>query len=79
MFKHLSLGKPIEIKLRVKDCYCYTCAREFHRLGIMSHRAAHRNRNEDCQIMYSDGRTFTHKFSRPTSLAADAEERAAKA
>ena len=71
MFKHLRLGKQIEIKLRVKDCYCYTCAREIHHLGIMSHRAMHRRKNEECKIMYSDGRTFTHKFARPTPRAVD--------
>ncbi len=45
------------------DCYCATCDRWFHRLGIMSHRAAHRRRNEDCRIEYSDGRIGRHHFS----------------
>lgn len=49
------------------DCFCYTCDREIHHLGIMSHRAAHRRRNEDCVIEYSDGRTIRHQFSKATS------------
>ena len=71
MFNHLKLGKPIEIRLQRKDCTCYTCARDIHHLGIMSHRAMHRRKREDCKIMYSDGRTFTHNFSRLTQRAPD--------
>ena len=46
------------------DCYCVTCDEEYHHLGIMSHRAAHRRRKEKCVIEYSDGRTLTHDFSK---------------
>ena len=45
------------------DCYCLTCDRDIHHLGIMSHRAAHRRRNEDCTIEFSDGRTVSYNFS----------------
>jgi hypothetical protein len=45
------------------DCYCHTCERDIHHLGIMSHRAAHRRKNEVCVIEYSDGRTIKHDFS----------------
>lgn len=46
------------------DCYCYTCDRDIHHLGIMSHRAAHKRRNEDCTISFSDGREVTYNFSK---------------
>lgn len=49
---------------READCYCVTCAKGFHHLGIMSHRARHRRANETCVIVYSDGRTITHYFGR---------------
>ncbi len=49
----------------MKDCYCFNCNKEFHHLGIASHRAVHRRAKEDCKIMYSDGTTKTHGFSRP--------------
>jgi hypothetical protein len=45
------------------DCYCETCDRWFHHLGIARHRAAHRDRNEDCVIEYSDRRVGKHAFS----------------
>lgn len=45
------------------DCFCETCDKWFHHQGIMSHRAAHRRRNEDCIIEYSDGRVGRHMFS----------------
>ena len=45
------------------SCYCYTCAREIGSLGIASHRAAHRRRNEDCRIMLSGGAIYTYAFS----------------
>lgn len=53
---------PTYTKDRPKDCHCYTCGKDFHHLGIMSHRAAHRNRRETCKIMYSDGRVLEHRF-----------------
>lgn len=55
--------------MRDFDCYCHTCRRWFHHLGIASHRAFHRNRNQDCKITYSDNRTFTHEFSAIKSVA----------
>lgn len=50
---------------RQPDCYCRTCDRPFHHLGIASHRAAHRNRKENCVIEYSDGQEIAHWFSKP--------------
>jgi len=44
-------------------CYCYTCEREYHYLGINSHRAAHRRRRENCIIGYTNGKVRSFKFS----------------
>lgn len=46
---------PIE-----KTCYCKTCKKWFHYLGIAMHRMAHRNRGENCTIMYTSGDTYDH-------------------
>lgn len=51
-------------KSQEPDCFCYTCNREIHHLGIMSHRAAHRRRAEDCMILFSTGKVYTYKFSK---------------
>lgn len=48
---------------RAPDCYCVTCDKEFHHLGIMSHRAMHRRREEDCSIVFSDGRNISYSFA----------------
>lgn len=44
--------------------YCHTCKKTFHYLGISRHRAAHRERGEDCTITYSGGDTYVHGFSK---------------
>lgn len=36
-------------------CYCFTCDRHFHYLGINRHRAMHRDRGEYCKIRYTAG------------------------
>lgn len=54
------------VKSRYPDCYCVTCDREIHHLGIMSHRAAHRRRSENCTIEFSDGRTVEYTFATAT-------------
>ncbi len=46
-----------------KDCYCHTCKKDFHFLGITRHRAAHRDRKEDCKITFTYGNTRTYKYS----------------
>ena len=51
-------------KFRDPDCTCLTCDRDIHHLGIMSHRAMHRRRLENCRIVFSDGRMVTYKFSK---------------
>lgn len=45
-----------------RTCYCYTCKRAFHYLGIARHRAAHRERLETCIIRYSNGDRYVHKY-----------------
>lgn len=47
------------------DCHCETCDRWINHKGIMSHRAMHRRRNENCTIEYSTGRTTHHYFANP--------------
>lgn len=51
-------------KFHAPDCVCLTCDRDIHHLGIMSHRAMHRRRLEDCSIVFSDGRTVKYNFSK---------------
>lgn len=46
----------------MKDCYCYTCDKDIHHLGIAKHRAMHRDKKEDCKIIYKDGTIINHKF-----------------
>jgi len=52
------------INPKIKNCYCITCKKKFHWLGITRHRAMHRDRREDCRITYSDGITYWHLFSK---------------
>lgn len=54
---------------RDKNCYCHTCAKAFHYLGIASHRAGHRERREDCTITFTYGDTKTWKYSRPDNAS----------
>lgn len=48
---------------RNKNCYCHTCEKEYHYLGIAKHRAAHRERKEDCKITFTHGDTKTWRYS----------------
>lgn len=50
--------------MREKTCYCVTCRKWFHHLGITRHRAAHRDRGEACEIIFSDGRRQTYNGKR---------------
>lgn len=51
-------------KFRDPDCTCLTCDRDIHHLGIMSHRAMHRRKEENCRIAFSDGRIVAYTFER---------------
>jgi len=44
-------------------CVCNTCKKVIFSLGISRHRAMHRDKKQDCEIIYSDGKTYIHKFS----------------
>ena len=46
----------------IRMCYCHTCKKHYHYLGINSHRAAHRRRRETCTITYTTGKTLTFNF-----------------
>lgn len=48
---------------RSKNCYCHTCQRRFHYLGINRHRAMHRDRQEDCDITYTHGNRIKFYYS----------------
>ena len=49
--------------MRDKNCYCHTCEKAFHYLGITRHRATHRDKKENCKITYTNGDTYEHTFS----------------
>lgn len=49
---------------RLKNCYCHTCEKAFHYLGITRHRAKHRDNKENCEITFSKGDTYVYNFSR---------------
>jgi hypothetical protein len=53
-------------KMRVtssKNCYCHTCGKWFHYLGISRHRASHRDKKEDCKITFTYGDTHIWRYS----------------
>lgn len=51
-------------KNRSLACYCHTCDRYFHYLGIARHRAMHRDKREDCKITFTHGDTYTYRYSK---------------
>jgi len=46
-----------------KDCYCETCEKWFHYQGIARHRAMHRDKREDCIIVFTYGDRHLYKYS----------------
>lgn len=48
------------------ECFCYNCDRWFHYLGIATHRAMHRRKQEKVEILYSSGIIKTHDY-RPST------------
>ena len=48
-----------------KNCYCYTCKKDFHHLGIMRHRATHRDKKENCTIEFTHGNVVEYKYGEP--------------
>ncbi len=49
---------------REKNCYCHTCKKYYHWLGITRHRASHRDKKEDCTITFTHGDTSTWLYSK---------------
>lgn len=47
-----------------KDCYCHTCNKWFHYLGIARHRAMHRDKKEACEIAFSKGDTYRWNYDK---------------
>lgn len=45
-----------------KNCFCHTCNKEFHYLGINRHRAWHRDNRTNCKITYTYGNTETFNY-----------------
>ena len=58
---------------RPKDCRCHTCKRDIHHLGIMRHRAMHRDRGEDCKITFSTGETYRYAYGSDSEAKENAE------
>ena len=46
-----------------KNCYCHTCDKNFHYLGIARHRVAHKDKKQKCKITYTNGNTMLHDYS----------------
>lgn len=48
---------------REKECYCHTCKKDFHYLGITRHRVMHRDKKENCTITFTYGDTYTWNYA----------------
>ena len=46
----------------MKNCFCFTCDKEFHSLGIARHRAMHKDKKENCKIAFADGKVVSYTF-----------------
>ncbi len=60
----------------IKTCYCYTCNKAFHWLGINRHRAMHRDKKEYCEIEYTYGDIYSFDYREkepPEQSEADVE------
>ena len=42
-----------------KTCFCHTCGKPFHCLGIARHVVGHHERGEDCDVTYTHGDRYT--------------------
>lgn len=45
-----------------KKCYCLKCDKYFSPLGVARHRAMHRDKGENCSIIFSDGRREDYTY-----------------
>lgn len=57
-----------------KECYCRTCKKELHYLGVAMHRKGHRLRKESCEIIYTDGTVKKFDCSKGNDLANPTEK-----
>jgi len=48
--------------IRLKTCYCHTCKKAFHYLGIARHRVRHKERKENCEITFTYGDTYLYNY-----------------
>lgn len=48
-----------------KNCWCYTCKKAFHYLGIARHRVMHKEKGQNCEIGYTNGDTYKHMYEDP--------------
>ena len=52
-----------DVRRRAGYCYCHTCDKNFHALGIARHRAMHRDKRQDCEITFSYGDTYRYRYA----------------
>lgn len=57
-------GQTMAEMSREANCYCHKCKKYYHSLGIMRHRAMHRDKNESVKITYKYGNTVNHAFGK---------------
>lgn len=43
--------------------YCHNCKKHFHKLGILRHRAMHRDRKEKVKITFTNGETYVYDYN----------------
>ncbi len=56
----------------MKTCYCVTCDKALHPMGVAGHRAMHKRRKQNCTIQVTSGKTFTWRYGeKPTPPASD--------
>ena len=46
------------------DVYCITCKKTMSSFGIARHRAMHKDRKEDCEIVFSDSTVKKYNYSK---------------
>lgn len=54
---------------RFKNCFCHTCGKSFHYLGIARHRTKHKDKKELCRIEYTNGDTYIHDYTKRKTLS----------
>lgn len=61
--------------VRNKYCYCHECRRDFHYMGIGSHKKSHLHIGEPCKITYSNGDTYIHFPDKKEVVTSDEKEK----